>query len=411
MIDNTVWLSFAVALGIGLLIGMDRERHKGTGSNRASAGIRTFTIASLLGAISICISIWLLAASILCVTFYSGISYSNRKELDPGLTTEIALLLTVLLGGLAIRLPSLAASLGVCVAIILSTKTLIHEFVRSVITQDEINDFLIISAATLIVLPLVPNQFIGPFNAINPRNLWLIVILVMLINALGHISLRCLGDRIGLPIVGLISGFVSSIATIGSMGERARTTPALMGTAVAGAMLSNLATIFQISLLVAAINPLGLRALAMPLIFGGVSVGIYSLVVTLKSIKEKESHIQQAKNAFGIGTALMLAAVIAVVLVASAALKTWFGQAGLVGISALAGLADAHAPTISVSSLAASGKISSESTVIPILVAFSINSISKAVTAIVSGGRKFSMLVIPGLIVQVSATWLGWWLF
>jgi len=411
LVDNALWLNLAVALGIGLLIGADRERKKGAENEKAAAGIRTFTIAALLGAVSTVVNFWLLVVSILCVTIFSATSYFVRRDQDPGLTTEITLIFTVLLGGLAMSAPSLAASLAVSAAILLASKEPIHGFVRAAITKDEMIDFLILAAATLIILPLVPNEFIGPFDAINPRNLWLIVILVMLIGALGHLALRWLGGRIGLPIVGLVSGFVSSIATIGAMGERARKTPELMGSAVAGATLSSLSTILLLVMLLVATSPATLHALMFPLIFGGVTVAAYGLVVTLNSFHENGSEMNNLNRSFSVKTALTLAAMIALVLMVSAALKGWFGQAGLVVASGLAGLADVHASTISVASLAAAGKLSPESAVIPILVAFTVNVASKAVASVISGGKAFARPVILGLILQVSATWLGWWLF
>ncbi|HYN55341.1 MAG TPA: DUF4010 domain-containing protein [Methylotenera sp.] len=411
IIDNTLWLNLAVALGIGLLIGTERERSKGMGKDRPSAGIRTFTIASLLGAVSTAFNFWLLVVSIFCVMIFVAIAYFNRPGKDPGLTTEISLIFTVILGGLAMSAAGLAAALAVSVAILLAAKEPIHGFVLGVVTKDELNDFLMLAAATLIILPLVPNEFIGPFEAINPRNLWLVVILVMTISALGHLALRWLGGRIGLPIVGLVSGFISSIATVGAMGVRAKETPNLIGAAVAGALLSSLATILQLAMLLAAIHPPTLHALVWPLIFGGVSIATYGLVVTLNSLHKDGEETNSLTKTFSVKTALILAAVIAVVLVASSALTAWFGQAGLVVASGVAGLADAHASTISVASLAAAGKLSAASAVLPILVAFSVNAVSKAVMAVISGGKNFSRQVIPGLIVQVSATWVGWWLF
>lgn len=411
IVDYALWLNLAVALGIGLLVGAERERSKGIDPDKTLAGIRTFTIASLLGAVSTVVNFWLLVVSVICVTVFAALAYVVRVEKHPGLTTEITLVFTVILGGLAMSAPSLAASLAVTAAILLAAKEPIHGFVRGAVTKDELNDFLILAAATLIVLPLVPNEFVGPFSAINPRNLWLIVILVMFISALGHLALRLLGGRIGLPLVGLVSGFISSIATIGAMGERAKVTPTLIGSAVAGALLSSLSTILQLALLLAAIHPPTLQKLAAPLIFGGVSVAIYGLIVTFNSFHKMGAEMNQPSRSFSVKTALILAMVIAVVLVASAALKTWFGQAGLVFASSVAGLADVHAPTISVASLVAAGKLSVENAAIPILIAFSVNAISKAVTAIVSGGRTFSRQVILGLLIQVGATWLGWWLF
>ena len=412
MIDQSLWLNLAVALGLGLLIGAERERSKGSDPDTSSAGIRTFTIASLLGAVSTMVNFWLLVVSIFCVTIFEAIAYFNQRGKEPGLTTEVALIFTMILGGLAMSSAALAAALAVSVAVLLAAKEPIHGFVLGVVTKDELNDFLILAAATLIILPLVPDASIGPFEAINPRNLWLIVILVMTISALGHLALRWLGGRIGLPIVGLVSGFISSIATVGAMGARAKETPALLGSAVAGAVLSSFATILQLTLLLVAIHPPTLHALMWPLIFGGVSIAIYGLLVTLNSLHNKNTaEANKPTETFSIKTALILAAVIATALIASAALKVWFGQAGLVLASGVTGVADAHAAAISVASLAAASKLSAESAVIPILVAFSVNSVSKAVMAVISGGKDFSHQVILGLIVQVSATWIGWWLF
>ena len=411
VIDSSFWLNLAVALGIGLLIGAERERNRGEAGDQSIAGIRTFTIASLVGAISMMLNIWLLVTSLFCVTIFAATASFIKRDKEAGLTSEVTLVFTVILGGLAMSAPALAASLAVSAAILLAAKDPIHMFVRGVVTKDEMIDFLILAAATLIVLPLVPNELIGPFDAINPHNLWLIVILVMLIGALGHLALRLLGQRIGLPLVGLVSGFVSSIATVGAMGERARQTPSLMASSVAGATLSSLSTILLLATLLAAIHLPTLRTLAPSLIFGGLTIAIYGLIVTLSSFHEGGLEVIKPSRSFSAKTALMLAGMIAVVLLASAGLKFWFGQAGLVVATGLAGLADVHAATISVASLEAAGKIGAESAAIPILVAFSINSASKVVMAMASGGRQFSRQVALGLILQVAATWFGWWIF
>lgn len=411
LIDNAHWLNLAVALGIGLLIGAERERSKADGGDRTIAGVRTFTIASLLGAVSTSVNFWLLVVSIICVTVFVATAYFTRRDEDPGLTTEISLVFTVILGGLAMTTASMAASLAVAAAILLAAKEPIHGFVRGVVTKDEMIDFLILAAATLIVLPLVPNALVGPFDAINPRNLWLIVILVMFIGALGHLALRLLGSRTGLPLVGLVSGFISSIATIGAMGARVRKTPGLIGTAVAGATLSSLSTVLQLVMLLAAIHPPTLHALKVPLLFGGLTIALYGLVITLNSFNHQSQELSKPSRSFSVKTALTLALVIAVVLIASAALKAWFGQAGLVVASAVAGLADVHASTISAASLAASNKITAANAAVPILVAFSANAISKVITAAVTGGKVFFQQVTLGLVLQVSAIWLGWWLF
>jgi hypothetical protein len=107
-----------------------------------------------------------------------------------------------------------------------------------VLSEEELTDALIFAAAALVVLPLVPDRYVGPFSAVNPRTIWKIVILIMSISAGGHIAVRLLGPRFGLPLAGLASGFVSSVATIASMGARARKDPVVSRPAVAGAVLS-----------------------------------------------------------------------------------------------------------------------------------------------------------------------------
>jgi uncharacterized membrane protein (DUF4010 family) len=410
IMDSKLWLNLAVAMGIGLLIGAERERNKGTGPNRSSGGIRTFTLASLLGAVSSTFNFWLLVTSTFCVMTFTAIGYYKQRDKDPGITTEIALVTTVILGGLAMSAPALSAAIAVSVAILLAAKEPIHGFVLNMLTKDELTDFLVLAAATLIILPIVPNESVGPFEAINPRNLWIIVILVMTISALGHLVLRWLGAHIGLPLVGLISGFISSIATIAAMGERAKETPSLVAAAVAGAALSSLATILQLVILLAAVHPPTLHVLAWPLAFGGFSILLYGVLIAIKSFHQNQTEITKPTKTFSVKSALILVVVIATVLIISSALKAWFGQAGLVLASGIAGLADAHAPTIAVASQAAAGKLVLENTALPILVAFSANSIGKGIMAFVSGDKTYSMQVILGLMIQVTSVWVAWWL-
>jgi len=235
-------LNLAVALGIGLLIGAEGERRKGEGPSRSAAGIRTFAVASLAGAVSLLVGGALaLAVTTAGVIALAAVGYWRTRDDDPGLTTEIAL--TVQLGGLSMRQPALAAGVSVAVAILLAARTPLHHFIRSVLTESEVKDALIFAGATLVVLPLLPDQPLGPYGALNLYTMWIIVILVMAISAAGHIVVRTLSVRFGLPIAGLASGFISSIATIGAMGAGAANKPDFLAAAVAEAVLSTVATI------------------------------------------------------------------------------------------------------------------------------------------------------------------------
>ena len=401
-------VGFLVALGVGLLIGIDRERNKGDGSTRQAAGLRTFTLASLAGAAAMAVGDEIVLATVaLGMVGFAGLSYWRARDGDPGLTTETALVLTTLLGGLAIKHPEFAAGLGVVVAVLLAARSALHRFVRSVLTDDELRDLLIFAAATLVVLPLLPDKPIGPYGALNLRTVWTIVILVMAVSALGYVAVRVVGPRYGLPLAGLASGFVSSSATIGAMGTRAKDEPALMKPAVAGAVLSSVATVVQLAILIAATNMPTLQALWLPLILSGATAVLYGGAFTLWALRQKTQKHQAQGNAFSLATALTFAAILAVVLLVAAAAQDWFGEAGVLVAAAAAGFADTHSAAVSVASLASDGRIKPSQTIIPVLAAFTTNTVTKMIFAVTAGGRLFALYVIPGLLLMLAAAWAG----
>jgi uncharacterized membrane protein (DUF4010 family) len=409
MLDlNPVIVNLAVALGIGLLIGGERERRKNEGQAHAPAGLRTFTFASLAGAISMIVGGELvLAVTVAGVTALTALAYWRTQENDPGLTTEVALIVIVLLGALATQQPGLAASIAVAAAILLAARTPLHHFVRSVLTEDEGKDALIFAGASLVVLPLLPDRPMGPYDALNPYAIWLILVLVMGISAAGYIAVRILGARFGLPIAGFASGFISSTATIGAMGTRAVKTPSVLAAAVAGAVLSTIATIVQMAAIVATIDVLTLRALAGPLISAGVAAVAYGAYFTIRALRQKTDDEPQKGQAFSLSTALGFSATLAVILLVSAALREWFGETGAIVAAAAAGFVDTHAAAISIVSMVAAGKMSAAEAVVPILAGLTTNTVSKMIFARTSGGTSFAVRVIPGLILVALAAWVG----
>ena len=347
------------------------------------------------------------AVTVAGVAGLAALGYWRNRDDDPGLTTEVALVLTVLLGGLCVRQPALAAGVGVAVAVLLAARTPLHHFVRSVLTEAEVKDALTFASATLVVLPLLPDHPFGPYGALNPHAIWIVVVLVLAISAAGHVAVRSLGVRYGLPIAGLASGFVSSIATIGAMGARARAAPSLLAGAVAGAVLSTLATITQMAAVIAAISLPTLRALGAPLVCAGVAAGGYSLVFSIAALRQKAEGRSEPGQAFSLAAALGFALTLAAVLVASGALREWFGQAGAVAAAGVAGLVDTHSAAISIASLVAAGKPTPNDAVAPILAGLSTNTLSKMIFAGTSGGPSFALRVIPGLILVALAAWAG----
>jgi uncharacterized membrane protein (DUF4010 family) len=408
-VDEQSWYRLGIALGIGLLIGIERERRKGRSSARIEAGLRTFAVVALLGAVTVLLGGELLLAVAICgVAVLAAIGYHRGRKEDPGMTTEIALLLTLLLGALAMHEPPLAAALGAGVAILLAARSRLHHFARRVLTEREFNDALVLAAATLVVLPLIPDRHIGLFEAINPRTTWTIVVLMLGIGAAGHIALRALGPRFGLAIVGFASGFVSSAATIGSMGTRARNHPELLRAAASGAVLSTVATVVQMAAVLAATSLDMLRALALPLTGFGLVAVCYGALFMFRNPALPSSAEQDPGRAFSFSTALLFALSITAVVFASAAIVWWLGAGGLIPAAAVTGFADAHSTAISVGSLVAAEKISVVEGTLPILLGLTTNTVTKVVIAIVNGGSRYALQVVPGLLLTIGAAWLGW---
>ncbi len=397
----------AAALGIGLLIGIERERRKGEGPARAAAGLRTFTLASLLGALAMLLgggaTLAVLAAVVGALAI---VSYRRSRDDDPGLTTEIALVLTFMLGALAMHDARLATGIGVLVAIALAARSQLHRFVVRVLSEQEVHDGLLLAAAALVILPLVPDRAVDPLGAINPRTLWKLAVLMMAINACGHIALRAAGPALGLSFAGFASGFVSSTATIAAMGAEARRNPALRAGAVSGAVLSSLATVVYLALLLAATSPAVLRAMAAPLLAAGVAAAAYGLLIALRSVRTHDGDTPPPGRPFNPRLALLFAATMGALLLLTAFLTDRYGTGGAGIAAALAGFADAHSASAAVAALQASGRIAAEQAVLPILAAFTTNACSKLIVAGTTGDRSFALQVVPGVLLSVGAAWL-----
>ena len=400
------WFNFAVALALGLLIGLERERSKGDGPDRRPAGIRTFALAALLGALAAHLGgVSLLAIATGAVMVLTALSYLRSRETDPGLTTEVGLMTAPLLGGLAMSDTVLASGLGATVAVVFAAKAPLHRFVKGVLSESEVMDGLVFAVATLVIWPQLPDRFLGPLNALNPHSIWLLVILVLALGACGHVATRALGPRFGLPIAGLASGFVSSTATIGSMAGRATKEPASMRAAVAGAALSTVATFVQMALVLLTISQPTLVLMAPALAAGGGAAAIYGLAFAVSALRSNDVVAPEPGRAFSVGTALGLAAMMAVMLVIAAALKQWLGEAGVAVGATLAGFVDTHSAAISVASLAASAKLTPQEAVVPILAAMTSNAIAKIAMAVGAGQRGFALRIVPGIVLSIAAAW------
>jgi uncharacterized membrane protein (DUF4010 family) len=407
---ETSWINLGVALAIGFLIGIERERSKGTGPTRAVAGLRTFTLISFTGALGVWIGgmpVFIATGAIVGVLIAVG--YMRTRDTDPGMTTEIAMVVTFLLGGLAVREPRLAAALAVIVAILLAFRSYAHNWVKNVLTDEEVRDGLLLAAAALVILPLTPTEPIDPWGVVQPRKLWMLAVLVMAINALGYVALRALGAKTGLAIAGLLSGFVSSTATIGAMGARTKSQPELRKGAVAGAAASSVATVIQLAIVVGLVSTPTLLLLTPSLIASGIAAVIYAGIFALRSFRDASVDGDAPKGRpFEPKTAIVFVLVVGITLLISTLLTEWLGDRGLMLAAGVAGFTDAHAAAISSASLAASGRAHTEFAALAVLVGFSTNIVSKTVVAFSLGDRSYAYALTPGLILMAAAAWGAW---
>ena len=409
----TVVPQLLAALGGGLLVGIERERSKGTGPERKPAGVRTFALVAVVGAISAMLGSTILAVSAIAVAALVLVSYQRPNGHDPGLTSEIALYLVFLLGALSTRQPQLAAALYVVLAIVLTFKQALHHFTRQVLTEAELGDLLLLAASVLIILPLLPDRGIDPFGVLNPRKLWLLVVLVMSINAAGYVALRLLGARRGLLLAGLLGGFVSSAATIGGMGQRARATPENRDAAIAAGLMSNVATIVQLVVILTALPVELLREVAPALATAGIATAAVALIAYLRA-RGRHPRIEQdttAERPFDLGHALLFAAIIALALLLSAALRSWLGNGGVIIAAAAAGFADVHAAAVSLGQLNAALALPAHEAGVALAAAFATNSLVKCVAAFATGGMAYARPMIIGIVVINLALVAGLWLF
>ena len=409
--EEQLIIRLGAALAVGLLIGIERERSKGQGPRRAAAGVRTFTLIALAGAISLELGglpAFLVVAAVIGV--FAAISYVRTFRHDAGLTTEVAMVVTVLLGGLALSEPQVAGALAVVVTIILASRTKVHDWINNVLTDEEVRDGLVLAAAALVILPLLPEQPVDPWGVVDLRKLWTLAVLVMAINGLGYIAVRALGAKIGLALAGLFSGFVSSTATIGAMGSRAKARPELRGGAVAGAAASSVATVVQLTIVVGLVSMPTLAMLVPSLVLSGLAAIAYAGLFTLRSVRETTQADITPGRPFSPKTALLFVLVVGAALAISTALTNWLGGNGLLIATGVAGLGDSHAAAISAASLAAGGKAELPMAALAVLIGFSTNAISKTVVAFSLGDRRFAFQLLPGIVLMVLAAWAGWFM-
>lgn len=276
---------------------------------------------------------------------------------------------------------------------------------RRRLSASEVDQALFAIVAAFVLLPLAPDVGVGPYHAVNPQTLVRVTLLVLAIGAVGHIAQRVVGVRYGRVLAGFAGGFVTSTGTIGAMGVAAAGDPSLLRPAVGGAIASSVATVVEYALLVAAVNPSLLAALAWPLGLALATAVVATLVTTRSGGPVTIAPLRG--SAFAWLPAMAVAAASAVLSIAGATLDAWIGATGAIGVSAVAGFVDAHASTPSIASLHRQGAIGTNETTVAIIAALSTNTVSKILVAVVTRSRPFALRVGAAVVAIAASAWLG----
>jgi len=398
------WLGIAVAGGAGLLIGLERERRKRQPGHVAFAGVRTFTLAALAGAIAQALAQpWIVVAGALLLGALITVAYMRSSAVDSGATTELALFVTYLIGVAAVAQPVLAAGVAVAVTALLASRTRLHAFANEVLSPDELRDGLILAASALIVLPLAPSTPIAWLGGLDLRQVWGVVVLLLAIQAAGHVALRLLGAQHGLAVSGFASGFITSTGTIAAYGLRARQSPGQLQACASGALLSCLSTFLLLGVLIVALHPAALRD-SLPMLAAGLMAVMVSSVPGLLRSTSTAAEPAPRRRAFSLPGTVGFALLLAGATVATRWLDAALGAEASLAAVAMAGFADVHAAAASALSLARAGDETPAQLQWLLLIALTTNTVSKAFASL-AGGSRYALRVVPGLLLSAGAAW------
>lgn len=389
----------AMALLMGLLIGLERQ-HSQKADEPLFAGFRTFPVITLTGFVSGLGAKagfpWVLPVALAGVCAVAVVAYFvTAQGQHKGATTEFVAILAFVLGALAAvdhMIP--AATFAVVTTLLLSIKAPLHRFAEK-IQEEEIYAILKFGIVTVIVLPLLPNRSFGPFQVLNPRLVWWMVVLISTVSMLGYVLMRFLGAQRGIAITGFLGGLASSTAATFGLSQKAREAGEAAARYFAlGIVIASTIMFLRILILAFVIHPTLGGVLAMPITFpavAGVGIGIF---LWMKKGGQAEAKLQ-VKNPMELGQAIQFAMIFAVVLFISKASHHYFGSAGVYVASALAGLADVDAVTVSSARLARDGVLASNTAGVSILLAGAMNTLVKGGIAAVVGGRAFRPVIAP----------------
>jgi uncharacterized membrane protein (DUF4010 family) len=400
--ETAPFLDAALAIGLGLTIGLEREHHEIVESERpdserpheALLGVRTFALLALGGWAAGFLAtsegmLWLPPMLLVAVAALLCVPLVRAPRDIGGLTTEAAAFVTVLIGVIVPHHRALAVAVGVGTAVLLISKP----WFKRVLPRLRRGDFIAtiqVVVALAIVLPLLPQEARDPWGALSPRRIGLFVTLILSVSWVGYVLSRVLGPERGAGLTGLVGGLVSSTAVTATMAQRAARTPAL---ALSGQMATFLAcAVMSARLLVIAAVISPRVALAAAPAVGTIGVGMLLGALWKWRAGGAQTNGEQTlelDNPMSLMQAVKWGVFMTAVLLAAAVGARWLGDRGVLGSAALSGLADVDAIALAVTRSAADGTLSAQVAVLAVVIASTVNTLVKAGIAWSSGGRAY----------------------
>jgi uncharacterized membrane protein (DUF4010 family) len=392
-IETALWHQLAIALGIGLIVGLERawktrDQHAG----RRLAGLRTFAITALCGGVLAALSLpdrfVVLAAGTLVVgaLIVGGYLISAREQRDFGMTTELAMLTTFGLGAVAVLgAPFEATAAAIVMALLLGFKAEFHAAIEK-LERPELLATLQLAAIAAVLLPLLPNRDLGPWGAVNPRVVGMLVLLIAGLSYVGYFAVRVLGARLGLTLTALFGGLSSSTAVTVAYARRARTETTHRVLLGAGIALAAATMVPRLVIELSAVNRSLLAALA-PTFAALMLVPLVAvLYAAVRRRRGTASGGLELRNPLQLRAALGFGALLIVLFVATEGLRRWLGDSGTYTVAAIAALLDVDAVTLALAEDAARGTLDPLTAQRAIALAALVNTGVKAVLAAAFGG-------------------------
>ena len=404
--------AFATALGIGLLIGMERERRPD-----AAAGLRTFSLVSMLGCLFAMLgeksgSPWLLAVGlvVLAASMVASNFSTRQEEQYRGFTSEAAIIVTYGLGAAVwLGYATLAVMLAITTTVLLYFKAELKQFSERT-TPKDLNSILQFAVLSLVILPILPNTSFGPYDAINPRQVWWMVVLISGLALAGYLALRIIGARHGAALLGIFGGLASSTATTMMFSRHAAEHGHLVRMSAIVILIANVMVMIRLGIIASLVAPTLIAPIA--IVFAcGIVPGVIMSLYGWKILNDAgELPMPEVKNPTELKTALSFGALYAVVLLAAAWLQDIAGNSGLFIVAVVSGLTDADASVLSTLRMFNLERVLQADAVIAVTLALVANLVFKIGLVVSIGGKTLARHALPGLLAIGGGMGVGLWL-